>query len=68
MITDQFNWASKMAAQGKEARFGINSEFLREMKNDEPIQSAWFYNGKIFGLDQKEVRHKLIYYTMSEGR
>lgn len=36
----------------------MNSELLRELKNDDRIQSAWYYNGKIFGLDQKGDRHK----------
>jgi hypothetical protein len=36
----------------------MNSQLLRELNNDARIQSAWYYNGKIFGLDQKGVRHK----------
>lgn len=36
----------------------MNSQLLRDLNNDEKIQSAWYYNGKIFGLDQKGVRHK----------
>jgi cytoplasmic iron level regulating protein YaaA (DUF328/UPF0246 family) len=35
-----------------------NSQLLRDLNNNEKIQSAWYYNGKIFGLDQKGVRHK----------
>lgn len=36
----------------------MNSELLSELKNDDRIISAWYYNGKIFGLDQKGDRHK----------
>lgn len=36
----------------------INSELLRELKNDDRIQNAWHYNEKIFVLYQKGVRHK----------
>lgn len=36
----------------------MNSQLLRELNNDSRIQSAWYFNGKIFGLDQKGVRHK----------
>lgn len=36
----------------------MNSQLLRELNNNERIQSAWYFNGKIFGLDDKGVRHK----------
>lgn len=33
-------------------------QLLRELNNDARIQSAWHFNGKIFALDQRGVRHK----------
>ena len=35
-----------------------NAQLLRDLNNNEKIQSAWYFNGKIFGLDQKGIRHQ----------
>lgn len=35
-----------------------NAELLRQLNKDERIQSSWYYNGKIFALDNQGVRHK----------
>ena len=36
----------------------MNSQLLRDLNKDEKIESAWYFNGKIFGLDKKGNRHR----------
>ena len=35
-----------------------NAKLIRALKEDPRILSAWFYNGKIFALDNDNIRHK----------
>ena len=35
-----------------------NSQLIRQLNKDQRIQSAWYFNGKIFAVDHEGVRHK----------
>ena len=35
-----------------------NSQLIRQLNKDQRIQSAWYFNGKIFTVDHEGVRHK----------
>ena len=36
----------------------LNTTLLRDLNNDARIQKAWYYNGKVFSLDEKGHRYK----------
>ena len=36
----------------------LNTTLLRDLNNDARIQKAWYYNGKVFALDEKGHRYK----------
>lgn len=36
----------------------FNAKLLRNLNGDPRIQSAWYYNGKIFALDEQGRRHR----------
>lgn len=35
-----------------------NAKLIRDLNNDERIQTAWYYNGKVFALDEEGQRYK----------
>lgn len=44
-----------------------NAKLIRDLNNDERIQTAWYYNGKVFALDEEGHRYKFdIMDTVSE--
>lgn len=36
----------------------MNGHLIRDLNNDDRIDQAWYFNGKIFALDTKGKRHK----------
>ena len=36
----------------------MNAQLLRDLNSDQRIDSAWYYNGKIFATDRQGIRHK----------
>lgn len=36
----------------------LNAKLIRDLKDDSRIHPTWYYNGKVFALDNEGNRHK----------